>query len=399
MKLRTAKRGSTPQIIPFTQKNEKSFFWRLLPSIIFFGIVALIIMLIYGYYYLPRAVGLIYTEKHEIGPNRNAIIEKILVKQGDQVHKGDIVVRLETMYLKALLKQNELELLVAQQGVTANEAKLKLQQDDLRLKLEDSQILRSVELLSAESSLNQARAIIDSTIADLGGAAIEVERYAKLVPSGASAKSKLDNAQTRYNMDKKIIENYTKVIDSNMQRQQQAEERYNEYVKKQESINVPISQIIPPIMTNAKVAEAQIDITKALLDYSLLKSPVDGIVSNIYKRENAGLQPGDIVLSIDNSNFDTVEAYVREEWASNLALNKKIRLVPRLKGHEPLKGTINYISPIVTIIPPEFTSTYNQQVKEKGIRFTVKLDKPWAGPAGATFDIILLTSLFSFGGI
>lgn len=395
MKLRTANKNSTPQITPFVQRNEKSLFWRLLPSIIFFGVIATIALLIYWYYFLPRAVGQIYTEKHEIGPNRNSLIDKILVKQGDSVHKGDIVVKLETELLYATLKQNEMQLLVTKQDNSSSLGKLQLQQDDLRLKLEDSQILRSIELLSSQSALNQARSIIDSTRADLVGATIDVDRFSKLVPTGSVAQARLDSANTRYNMDMEIIKNYEKVIAANIQRHKQAEDRYTEYLKKQETINVPIEQIMQPIITDDKVAEAQIDITKALLDYSFLKSPVDGIVSDIYKFENSGLQAGDIILSIDKVNPYIVEAYVREEWTSSLALNKKITLTPRLKNYESIEGTINYISPVVTIIPPIFMKAYNQELKEKGVRFIVQLDKQWRGPAAATFDIILM-NIFPF---
>lgn len=389
MKLRTATNSPTPQITPFARRNEKSLFWRLFPAMIFFGTIALIVLLIYWYYFLPRAVGQIYTEKHEIGSNRNAMIYSILVKQGDLVQKGSVVVQLETEQLYAELKKNEMELLVAKQNVPANQAKLQLQQDDLRLRLEDSQILRSIEIFSSQSALDQAQSVIGSTRADLAGAAIDVERYTKLVPSGAAAKFLLDNANTRYNMDIEIIKNYENVIASNLQRQKQAEIRYAEYLKRQETINVPIEQIMPPIRTEVNVAETQIDVTKALLDYSFLKSPVNGIVSDIFKFEGSGLQAGEIILSIDKTDLNVVEAYIREEWAGSLVFNKKIKLAPRLKKYDSIVGTIKYISPIVTVIPPIFMEAYNQQLKEKGIRFTVLLDKPWTGPAGATFDIAL----------
>ena len=187
-------------------------FKRLLPIFVFAIILASIVLAIYWYNYMPRAIGRLYTIDYNIASKRNALVNEILVDVGQKVSVGQTLVRLDTNVLTALLQNKKDALEVAKKRIPARKGELELRQEELRLKLDDNLIFRAIEIESARTALNEDTSILTVAQANLVGAEIDVKRYTGLAATGAVKQALLDTATTKRNALLNKIANYEKVV-------------------------------------------------------------------------------------------------------------------------------------------------------------------------------------------
>lgn len=385
MQIRTAKRTIKSQVIPKEEKRvNHNLFRRLLPLLIFLCLAGCLSTIIYWYYFMPRAIGRLQIQRYAISSKRSALIKKILIKPGDKVTTNQVLVELDTNELLARKKSLEKALFVASEKMPSTYGELRLKQDELRLKLDDNLIFRAIDVESARSSLKEDSARYESTIEQLKGAEIELNRRQKLVKTGAVSQSKLDEIQTRYNALTKQVENYKKVVESDETRFQTAVKRYKDYNER--NINVPIEEIIRPVKASVNQAKEEINVIQAAIDNSILKAPYDGYVMAILRNENEGVQAGDSIVQIINGSTTVIESYIKEKWYNDAKLGKPVKLKPRI-SNDSLRGEIFYIAPFSSKIPMEFLENYEQD-KVSGIRILIKLEKEFNGPLGTHFDIL-----------
>ena len=108
-----------------------------------------------------------------LGANAQGRIMELMVKEGDHVHKGQVVARIESIQATADVEQQRATIASAESDSTASEAGLKMQDDTIKTQ----------------------RATIDRTKADLELARVNNERYDATLQSRRGSKSGLRPAQ------------------------------------------------------------------------------------------------------------------------------------------------------------------------------------------------------------
>jgi len=111
-----------------------------------------------------------------LGANAQGRVMELMVKEGDHVHKGQVVARIESIQATADVEQQKASIASAESDSTASEAGLKVQDDTIKTQ----------------------RATIDRTKADLDLARINNERYEQLYKAGVVAKADLDQRKSTY---------------------------------------------------------------------------------------------------------------------------------------------------------------------------------------------------------
>ncbi|MBS1258926.1 MAG: hypothetical protein MAG551_01990 [Candidatus Scalindua arabica] len=387
MKMQSAKKPAKGQVIAVQSKSDRpGLFKLLLPVIVFSLIVLFFVTAVYWYNFMPRATGRSYLEFHEISSKRRAIIRELAVDLGAPVKAGQLLVKLDENELLARRKRLQQAVTVASEAIVAKKNELELKQQELRLKLDDQHIFRTVEVEAARVAMSEDAARLQSAIARLQGSQIELDRVRKLAKSGAMSQSRLDQQQTLYNAIDREVKGYDKVVAAGGERLRQAMRRLSDY-EKGKAINVPVAEILRPV--KAYVAEVEVQITEidALLENSRLTSPIDGEVGSIQQRAGAVVDAGEPILTVVHSRPHLVESYIREKWMGSVQEGDTVYLRPLSSGNGgKLKARVVERGKSVTRVPRDFLPEYDES-RVMGLRFVMELEKEWDGPLGAAFSI------------
>lgn len=256
--------------------------------------------------------------------NSSERIDKMLVEEGAQVKKGQLLATLKTETLKLNIAQSKA-------NIARQEAAVE--------RLHNGS--RPQEIEQAEAQQREASASFENAL-------LYKQRMDNLYSQSAISKQQLDDADAKYKAAKAALDN--------------ARAAYN------------LSEI-GPRAEDIKEAEAQLEGLRANLaqqEYNLaqaeLKAPLDGVIRSRL------LEPGDMAspqkavytLTIDNKKW--IRAYVSEKQLGLIHPGQKAKVIIDSFPDKPLNGEIGYISNVAEFTPktvqtPELRSSLLYEVR------------------------------------
>ena len=284
-------------------------------------LIAIIVLIAFIVYMIWRFVfshsvstdnAYVNVETAEISSMVNGLVAEVLVKDTQQVKKGDVLVRIDPRDAKIALALAEAELAKAKRQytqTTANSSSL------------TSQILISQEdIESAKAQVNQAQVNFDQ-------AQLEFDRRRQLHSIGAvskeeftNSKSALDSARAALNVAKAGLaqaESKRKAAQSNLEAN--------------EALIKGASQATTPdvLMAQAKVDQAKLD-----LERTIIKAPLDGIVSRRNVQVGQRIAQGTSMMKVVPLNNMYVDANFKESQLKDVRVGQKAKLTSDLYGDE-----------------------------------------------------------------
>ena len=239
--------------------------------------------------------------------NASERIDKMLVEEGAQVKKGQLLATLKTETLKFNIAQSKANI---------------LRQEAVVERLHNGS--RPQEIEQAEAQQREASASFENAL-------LYKQRMDNLYNQSAISKQQLDDADAKYKAAKAALDN--------------ARAAYN------------LAET-GPRSEDIKEAEAQLEGLQANLmqqEYNLeqseLKAPQDGVIRSRL------LEPGDMAspqktvytLTIDNKKW--IRAYVSEKQLGLIKPGQKAKVVIDSFPDKPLSGEIGYISNVAEFTP------------------------------------------------
>ena len=240
-----------------------------------------------------------------IGANAIGTLTQILVKEGDRVHKGQMVARVENIQPEAQVNSQKAAVSSAEADSNASEAGLKVSDENLRTQ----------------------QAMIDHSQADLEHAKLDYDRAQQLFKDQLLSKQDFDARKATYDAAvAALLEQQTRLAQARSQREQQA----------------------------AQLASAQRHVAQAnavLAQYADMLhkydsySPIDGVVTNLPVRVGETVVPGvtnlagSNIMTIADMSLITAEVKVDETDIVSVSLDQKaditIDAIPNktFKGH------------------------------------------------------------------
>lgn len=267
---------------------------------IFLAVIAVLV----GAYYLYDKLGYqstddayVETTTVSVSPKIAGQIEKVLITDNQPVKKDDIV---------AIIDQKDYKVKLAQAKAAYERAILSQS--------------------NAQANLNAANSEIELAQKD-------VERYENLYKAGAVSKQTLDKART--NLDEK---------------------RARQTIAEQAIFSSNPSQSTKVADADLNVLKAQLDAAQLALDYTYVKAPIDGTVSN--KRVETGMmvQPG-TPLFVIVPNEVWVVANFKETQLEKMQKNQEVDIKIDTYPHKVFKGRVDSIQRASgaksSLFPPE----------------------------------------------
>jgi HlyD family secretion protein len=280
-----------------------------------------------GYYATHRPpgplilTGIVTTQDVIVSPQVGGQIGQLLLKEGEEVHKNQLVAVMTTDELQADRAYYVHQVASIQSPGGENEAALRYEQRQ------------------TEDQIQQARAALDTTIAQVGeakasleNARIVLERIQKLSKEGVAPVQQLDEARTNFDVAKARLEAAEKQVDVQRAAVAVANANAEHVAVQQNRVRTTLQQ--------RDAAAAQRKRADVRLAYSEVRAPVDGIVDVRVAREGEVINPGQAIVTLINPDDLWVRADIEETYIDRIRLGDELKV--RLPSGEERVGTVFY---------------------------------------------------------
>jgi len=279
-----------------------------------------------------------------LGANAQGRVMELMVKEGDHVHKGQVVARIESIQATADVEQQKASIASAESDSTASEAGLKVQDDTIKTQ----------------------RATIDRTKADLDLARINNERYEQLYKAGVVAKADLDQRKSTY--------------ESQMAGLREAELRLDQLISQRAQTVAQLQS------TQRRVTQAQAGLTRLtdILEKHDVVTPLDGIVTTLPVQIGETVVPGiqnsaaSSIMTVADMSIVTAEVHVDETDIVNLKIDQKVDVTVDAIPNRTFAGHVTQIGneAILRSTGQVASSSATSSTEAKDFKVVVQLDNP-----------------------
>ena len=230
----------------------------------------------------------------------NGRIAKIFVKEGEQVHKGQLVAELENEDLQAQVTQGERELTVVKARLT------------------------ELESGARDEEIKQADARLKGDIARLDEARNQLQRNRDLRRQNMIPQATLDSAEAAFKAAQAAVTESTQ--------------------RKLLLVKGPKPETVQLYRDQVQQAAAALDFYRKRLDKTLIRSPIDGTVIERYLDEGEGVTPEIPILAIADLGKIWINAEVDETDIGRVHVGDKAQVTANAYPGQIFAGSVREIA-------------------------------------------------------
>jgi HlyD family secretion protein len=258
----------------------------------------------------PEIWGRVEAKEVDINSKIPGRVVSLLVKEGDQVTKGQVLAHIDNRDIVAQANQARANI-KALDAQTAQAATVTILQDQ-----------------TAKAALNTAQAQLEKAKSDLSLAESDYKRFSELVASGAISTQLFDTYRTKYQVAQAA---YT---------QAQASVASAEAGLLQTNVNTANEEAMRSKVAQGQAVLQQVDVS---LDETEIRAPFDGIITAKYVEEGAMVSQGMPLVAIQDPLDNWVNLKVKETELSHYSIQQPVQMQGR-DSNLILSGTIIDIS-------------------------------------------------------
>lgn len=294
---------------------------RLLPLIVLIGAGS---VAYYVYSRPPVALtltGIVTTNDVIVSPQIGGQISQLLVADGEQVKKDQLI---------AVITPDELKAESAYYEQSAAGLSAQVQQSEAALRFQQQQTVDQIR--QAESTLAAHQASVEAATADLENARLTYTRMQSLAQQGVASTQDLDQARTSRDAAQGKLDSLKKQVEAQRATVALARSTAEQTAMRRSQVTT----------TQHQQAAATAQRTKAdvRLAYTDVKAPVDGIVDTRAVRQGEVVNPGQPIVTLINPDDLWVRADVEETYIDRVRLGDKLTV--RLPSGVEREGTVFY---------------------------------------------------------
>lgn len=228
-------------------------------------------------------------------------IEKIYVKIGDRVKKGQLL---------AVIDKKSYILQVKQAEAMYEQVKASTVVGNYQIAEAKTGIVQAnTGIVQAKSAIEQAEAAYKRTLAAQVNASQEFERYKNLYLSGNISQSAYDQAKSGLDQAKAGVNQAKAAYDQTVAKQNQTEA-----LLEQSKVGKVASD------ANLNAVAAQLELAKLQVTYTELRAPAEGVIAQQMFQENENVGAGIPIFRLDSNSQMQAEIYVSETNINTIKL-------------------------------------------------------------------------------
>lgn len=256
----------------------------------------------------------------------------IAVKEGDFVHAGDVIARMDTTALEAQLRQAQAQLRQAESAVVTARS----------------------QVAQRQSEQTAAQAVIAQREAELEAARRRLARTQALAKSDAVPQQQLDDDTAAFHQTRAALA----VAEAQLQ-------------AGQAGVTTAESQVIGA-EANVQAAQATIERLQADIDDGTLRSPRDGRIQYLVARPGEVIGAGGTVVSLIDVTDVYMTIFLPTEAAGRLAIGAEARLVLDAAPQYVVPATVSFVADVAQFTP----KTVETAEERQKLMFRVRLQIP-----------------------
>ncbi len=349
----------------------------------------------------------------DIGAKTAGRVDYVAVREGDQVHRGQLVARLNDDDIQAQLRGATAQIDQARQqesqykiGIDVVESQIR--QAQLNLQQDKGQARGTIYQAEAtvaqnEAQLAQAEAQVKQAEADVKLARLNRDRYAMLAQEGANTQLQADQAQDTYDSDFATLNARKAAVDAARKQVSAAQGSLQQAQSTGLNPNIRIAQIntlhqqMSQSEAQMKAAEAQVANTiaarqqiAAQIGYLNVVSPIEGVVTARSVEPGAVVTSGKTLLTVLNPDTVYLRAYVPEGNIGQVRVGQRTNVFLDSSPNHPFAARVSEIDPQASFTPENIYFKSDRVKQVFGIK--ISIDNP-AGfaKAGMPADAEILT--------
>ena len=320
-----------------------------------------------------------------LSPRISGNIQQVNVEEGQRVKAGDVLVTIDpTDYQVALaraqadLQDAEAQARAAHTNVPITSVSTSSQVSAAQADVNNAQAgidAAQKQVDAAQAKLNEAQATAAKNNADL-------ERYKQLVAKEEISRQQYDQAVAAAQVGQAGVESARANLAAAQQQVVQARSRLQQAQAQLESARTAPQQIsvtqARAASANATIAKQQAVVKQAELNlsYTVIKSPVDGIVGRKSAEIGQNVQPGQELLTVVPLNDVWIIANFKETQLKNMRAGEPAKISVDAYGRD-YKGHVEAIGgatgAMFSLLPPEnATGNYVKVVQRIPVRIVLE---------------------------
>jgi HlyD family secretion protein len=307
------------------------------------------------------------------------VVEEVLVKAGDTVSAGDVLVRLANSgaaEAQLVIAQNAYDVLLRNES--GDRAELWQAYMDAQIARADAENKwEDLNVDDIENRIEDSKAVVEDRVEDLKEAQEEFDKYKDLDEDNSkreTAENELERAQEDLNQANRDLEDDMRERDE-VRTEYDAALAVEAEARHQYEISLD-----GPNAEQLALAKANLDAAEDTLSNYILTAPFSGVVAEVNVREGEQVTIETRIVSIADFNSWTVKTTdVTELEVVKLSIGQKVLLVPDALPDLELNGTVIEISDAYTQQGGDILYTVRIQVDDPDERLR------WGMTVEATF--------------
>jgi HlyD family secretion protein len=255
-----------------------------------------------------------------ISPKNPGIITILQVEQGDRVQQGQILAKMDSADILARVQLQRANLAQAQAQFAQAKAGSRPQEiEQAKARLAQAQAqLQAAQTGNRPQEIAQVQALVDAAQARLNYTSEQVKRYQYLYQQGAERKQLLDQALSEDNAAKANLREVQKRLSL-----QQSGSRSEEITQKQAAVTEALAalQLLESGSRPEEIAQKQAMVASAAaqlqaelvnLDYTIIRAPFAGVVTQKYSNVGAFVTPTTSASSSASATSSSIVALAKD---------------------------------------------------------------------------------------
>ncbi|KKC43230.1 EmrA/EmrK family multidrug efflux transporter periplasmic adaptor subunit [Acinetobacter sp. V2] len=314
----TDAQSNVQETVPTTSASDENNQNKRKKFLGFFALILLIAAILYAIWalFLNNSVSTdnayVGAETAQITSMVSGQVAQVVVKDTQTVHRGDVLVRIDDRDAKIALAQAEAELAKAKRQykqTAANSSSLNSQV-----------VVRADEINSAKAQVAQAQADYDK-------AGLELNRRAQLAASGAVSKEELTKAQSAVETAKAGLE----LAKAGLAQASSSRKAAESTLAANEALIQGVSEVSTP---DVQVAQAHVEQAQLDLERTVIRAPVDGVITRRNIQVGQRVAPGTSMMMIVPLNDLYVDANFKESQLKKVRPGQIVTLTSDLYGDD-----------------------------------------------------------------
>jgi membrane fusion protein (multidrug efflux system) len=336
-------------------KTKRKKFLTLFAVILIIAAMLYAIWAIFFHHSVSTDNAYVGAETAQITSMVSGQVAEVLVKDTQLVKKGDVLVRIDDRDAKIQLAQAQAELAKAQRQYKQSQANSS--------SLNSQVVVRNDEIMSAQAQVAKAQAELDK-------ANLELNRRTILSASGAISKEELSKAQSAVSTAKANLA----LADATFSQAQSSRKAAESTLAANEALIKGLSDASTP---DVLVAKAHVDQALLDLERTVIRAPVDGVVTRRNIQIGQRVAAGSVTMSVVPISSLYVDANFKESQLAKVKAGQSVTLRSDLYGddsayHGKVQGFSGGTGAAFALIPAQnATGNWIKVVQRLPVRITL----------------------------